>query len=175
MAVYEGTLKALSGGTHQGSTYHATADWVRLEFITIGDTRVRDVRMMNLHYELLKAEIDKEVALSLLAGGFNDQRKDQWTLVAARLSDGSVEKIPDEFSNTTVLGCAQMALMTLILLGAGVAGLVLNIQLLAIGGFVLGLLLAINIFRTRARASRIKSQILATIRAFDGSARSAAR
>ena len=168
LAVYEGTLKALAGGAHQTNAFQASEDWVRLEFVAIGDQRIKDVRMLNLHYELLKLEIGNHVALSMFTGGFKGPRKDQWTLVAARLPDGTVEKIPAEYSRIPVQFSFQMLLVTLMLVGVAVAGLFFQLIPVTIGSGLLAAFIFYSLVRDRAKAAGMSGQIRGAMRAFDG-------
>ena len=144
MAVFEGILKEMSGGTQQLSVDRADNAFIRHEYIQIGDQRIKSIRVLAYHNALLEKVIGQQVKLSVYKGG------GQYALVAMRLPDGTVERI----DRGTVLGPMIMfgiqrivAAAVLVVIGLIVGGLA-HAPLVTVAFVALAAWLLFSWFRT---------------------------
>lgn len=171
MTVYEGVLQGLSGGTQQTSLHGGSGAWVRLEFLTIGDQRLKSIRLSNYHCELLKTFIGSPVALSVFKGAdaSGDGRKDL-LVTAVRLPDGSIEKLPRFTVGSNLRGWFDLFRLSVFFFTVGYIANFAHAPLVIIPAVVLELIVVFGFFQRKMRNSRRASHMNATIDELDGRA-----
>lgn len=138
MAVYEGVLTKLSGGIKMVSGQSAADSFVRHEFITIGDQRIKSVRLLAYHDALLQDAIGQRVALSVT------EKRGEHLVMALRLPDGTVEKLDRRaFTGPMVVMAIRRVVYSAILLAIGWLAFLMssNPILLLVFGAIAALLL----------------------------------
>jgi hypothetical protein len=144
VAIFEGILKEMSGGTQQLSVNRADNAFVRHEYIQVGDQRIKSIRVLSYHNALLEKALGQQVKLSVFKGG------GQYALVAMRLPDGTVERV----DRGTVIGPMVMfgiqrifAAAILVVIGLIVGGLT-HATLVTVAFVALAAWLLFSWFRT---------------------------
>jgi hypothetical protein len=144
MAIYEGVLKTLSGGSQQVSVDRADHAFVRHEFIEIGDKRIKNVRVLTYHNALLERVIGQTVSLSLY------KSSGQSVVVAMRMPDGSVERVDRStvLMPMIVMGAQRLFVAAIFVVLGLVIGNAAHLPLVTIALVALAVFLVFSWFRT---------------------------
>ena len=166
MAVYEGVLESMSGGsaifgstaTQEMSSSEkinavATqgANITHREFIMIGGQRIMDVRLSNRHDALLASSIGQNVRIAAFKRGKG------LTVMGVRLADGTVDK--NGVWGTVFVGAANIALPVIFLVVVGVIGLAINAPIVALIAFGLAALFTWQLVAGARRMSAARSEL----------------
>jgi hypothetical protein len=165
MAVYEGILGTMSGGTQQTSM-NASDAFVRLEFITIGDQRLKSIRMSTFHAELLRTVIGQPVAVSVSQGA----SRNDLVVAAVRLPDGSIEKAPKQHVPGRFMAGFNVFRISVFFFTVGYIADMLNARLVIIPAVVLEVIVVFGFLQTMTRSSSMVSTFNASIDDLDGRA-----
>jgi hypothetical protein len=92
MALYTGVLKRVSGG-HSGHGGMNGPGYVRRDFIEIGDTHLRNVKLHRYHDELLSDAMGETVTLSVAGNMFGAGGGGLKTVVAIRTPDHGMKRM----------------------------------------------------------------------------------
>jgi hypothetical protein len=123
MALYHGVLKQLSGGL----VGTGRSDFTRREFIDIGDTHLRNVRLRSYHDELLRDAVGEVVTIS--AVGLRPSRGTLKTVIAIRtpgrgvVRQGLISTVFVAFGTVIVLWFAAIGWLLI----GGLLGLMVSI------------------------------------------------
>jgi hypothetical protein len=171
MTVYEGVLGTLSGGTQQTSLHGGSNAWVRLEFLTIGDQRLKSIRLSNYHVELLKTVVGRPVALSVFKGADAEGAgRNDLLVTAVRLPDGSIEKLPPFTAPSLLRAWFDLFRLSVFFFTVGYIADMVGAPLVIIPAVVLELIIVFGFFQRKIRNSRRVSHVNATVDDLDGRA-----
>ena len=169
MTVHEGILGMMSGGTTRGSPYGDTDVWVDVEFLTIGDQRLKSILLSKYHHELLKTVVGRPVALSLVpAEGATGPGRDDQVVTAVRLPDGSIEKIPRPKPPSYLRAWFDLFRLSVFFFTVGFFANMAHAPVFIIPAVVLELIIVLSFFRNKGRTSRRLSRVNAAADALDG-------
>lgn len=166
MAVYEGVLEELSGGssihgspaTHDMSSSEKIsaiasqgANMTHREFIVIGGQRIMDVQLSNRHDALLVSSLGQHVKISAFKRGKGI------TVMGVRLADGTVDKMG--VWATVMVQTASIAVPVVFLAVVGFIGLAIGAPIVALIGFGLALLFVRMVVMGARRMSAARSEL----------------
>jgi hypothetical protein len=166
VAVYEGVLEELSGGSsiHGSPATHdmtssekisaiATqgANMTHREFIVIGGQRIMDVQLSNRHDALLVSSLGQHVRISAFKRGKGI------TVMGVRLADGTVDKMGVWF--TVFVQSAAIALPVGFLVIVGLIGIFINAPIVALIAFGLAALFVRMVVMGARQMSAARSEL----------------
>lgn len=166
MAVYEGVLNELSGGSSiYGSPANNTmtssqqinaiatqgANMTHREFIVIGGQRIMDVQLSNRHDALLVSSLGQQVRISAFKRGKGI------TVMGVRLADGTVDKMG--VWATVFVQTANIALPTIFMAIVGFIGIVIGNLIVALIGFGLAALFVRMVVSGASRMSAARAEL----------------
>jgi hypothetical protein len=169
MTVHEGILGTMSGGSQRTSLHGGGDAWARLEFLEIGNERLKSIRLSNLHAELLRTVVGQPVALSVFHGAdAQGPGKNDLLVTAIRMPDGSIEKLPPFEPPRQLMAWFNVFRLSVAFFTIGYIANMLDANVVIIPAALLEVIVVFSFLRQKTgNASRV-SHVNATLDDLDG-------